>query len=75
MLNFDFFDLFGHLLPSTELVNFANNFADAFLNKLGTLTIGFGGIWREMTCVMGDPIAQAFTNSYNWIFLIFGLNC
>jgi hypothetical protein len=76
-MSFDLFNLVGHLLPSAELVDFATNLADSFWTVLGSgdLRLGMGGIWREMTCHLMDPIAVAFTNHFQWLFMIFGTNC
>ena len=76
-MSFDLFNLLDHLLPSAELVDFAANLANSFWTALGSseLRLGTGGIWREMTCNLMDPIAVAFTSHFQWLFLIFGTNC
>lgn len=77
LTDFDPYDLIGHLFPSTELVNFANHWMDAFFDAVNDFTLGLGGVWRGLSCggPHTDPIAVAFTRTYEWIFMLFGLNC
>jgi hypothetical protein len=76
-IGFDPFDLIGHLRPSTELINFLNHWMDALFVAANNFTLGIGGVWRGLSCggPNTDPIAEAWTDTFRWVLMLFGTNC